>query len=284
MCDVSKRCDGSSKDCSANTFASATTTCGSAPVGTCDLQDTCSGEGAYVENIAAVGTICQAATSECNVSESCDGFRKDCATNAFAPATISCGSAPLGACNLQNTCSGEGACVKNIATAGTVCPAAAGECDVSESCNGSSKTVLPIHLLLQLPLVVVLLWVLAICRIHAVEQVPAWKTLLQLEPYAEQQLAGMMFLRPVMGLIKIVLLMHLLLQQPLVVVLLWEHAICRTHAVEKGPVWKTLMQWEPYAKQQLVSVMSLRAVMAPSKSVLLMHLSPQQLCVGLPHC
>src|SRR5205823_2508701 len=132
--------------CPADAFASATTSCtGSSNGGSCDNDsgDHCSGSGnACVDAFQPATTTCRGAAGQCDVAETCTGSTGACPADAFAPATTSCtGSSNGDACDNDagDHCSGSGnACVDAFQPATTTCRAAAGQCDVAESCTGSS--------------------------------------------------------------------------------------------------------------------------------------------------
>ena len=101
------------------------------------------------------GTVCRAAAGECDVGEVCTGTSLDCPANQFRPNNTPCtgGLCQNGACVAQcttpatcpqpsqpcavATCIG-GVCGTGPRAAGTVCRAAAGDCDLAEVCNGTS--------------------------------------------------------------------------------------------------------------------------------------------------
>lgn len=57
----------------------------------------------------------------------------------YRPAGTACGAFLHAACGTDTgSCDGQGHCMENLAPAGTVCRPAAGECDLPESCTGSS--------------------------------------------------------------------------------------------------------------------------------------------------
>jgi hypothetical protein len=89
-----------------------------------------------------LGDVC----AECLTDSDCDDGNDCTADQCNAgvcefpnlPDGSVCGSAPNGDCDLQDTCT-TGVCVDNVRASGTVCRAAAGECDVAELCDGISQ-------------------------------------------------------------------------------------------------------------------------------------------------
>ena len=62
-----------------------------------------------------------------------------CATSCTLPVVgTACGSAGTGGCDDDDTCDGSGACVDHVLASGTECRAVAGDCDVAETCTGTS--------------------------------------------------------------------------------------------------------------------------------------------------
>jgi hypothetical protein len=137
-CDVADVCDGVSKACP-NVFAPADTECGSEPSGACDRQDQCDGAGTCVDRVRGTNFVCREAANECDVADTCDGVAKTCRPNEFMPQGTRCGDPDDSACNRADTCNGNGACVDRVKGPGAECRADAGECDVADVCDGSSK-------------------------------------------------------------------------------------------------------------------------------------------------
>ncbi len=113
-------CGGGVADCQVCSVAAGGTT-----NGTCTM--------------AKMGSTCRAATSVCDVAETCDGVSGSCPTDTFKPATTSCRSA-AGACDVAEYCTGSSATCPsdNLKPSGAECRASVGACDVAEKCNGSS--------------------------------------------------------------------------------------------------------------------------------------------------
>src|SRR5439155_18941783 len=106
VCDIAESCNGASNDCPADAFKPATTACRAA-TGACDIADSCTGSGPScpVDAKKANGVGCSEDGNPCT-TDLCDGSSNDC---QHAPGNP-----------------------------GAVCRTAAGECDVPESCTGSS--------------------------------------------------------------------------------------------------------------------------------------------------
>jgi hypothetical protein len=84
-------------------------------------------------------TTCRQSAGQCDVAESCTGTSGSCPADGFATATTTCtGGSNGGACDGTDSCDGSGHCVDGFKPATTICRAAAGECDVAESCTGTS--------------------------------------------------------------------------------------------------------------------------------------------------
>ncbi|MFQ5590940.1 MAG: hypothetical protein ACE5HE_07250 [Phycisphaerae bacterium] len=79
-------------------------------------------------------TICGEGQKECS-TEVC---RAGACTTVNFDTTTACGSPSASACDDPDTCDGAGNCSSNTFAQGTVCRAAAGQCDVAEVCDGQS--------------------------------------------------------------------------------------------------------------------------------------------------
>src|SRR6185436_15684556 len=81
---------------------------------------------------------------QCDVAESCTGSSGACPADGFASDTTSCtGASQGGACdnNAADHCSGtSNSCVDAFQASTFECRGSAGQCDVAESCTGSSGT------------------------------------------------------------------------------------------------------------------------------------------------
>src|SRR5262245_5661816 len=147
QCDVAESCTGSSGACPADAFQPATTACvGTSNGGPCDGTDSCKGgENTCVDGFQPATTICRASAGQCDVAESCSGSSGDCPADAFQPATTACvGTSNGGACDGTDSCKGgENTCVDGFQQANTICPPAARQCDVAESCTGTESACPP---------------------------------------------------------------------------------------------------------------------------------------------
>ncbi len=175
-CDVAESCDGLSDACPADGFVSAGTVCRES-AGVCDVAEACTGNAPAcpADGFAGATLRCRDAAGECDVAESCSGAAAECPADARAPADqpctddadqctrdvcdgtgISCTHPSSGACECGNgrvdpgeecdagTTNGTaGSCCTNtcaLRAAGEACRPAAGECDVAETCTGTSAT------------------------------------------------------------------------------------------------------------------------------------------------
>src|SRR5262249_6884890 len=142
QCDVAELCTGNSGACPTDGFADSNTNCtGISQGGACDAQDKCSGTAdTCVDKYADSATVCRPSAGQCDVAEQCTGTSGACPTDVFADTTTNCtGTSQGGACDAQDKCSGTAnTCVDKYADSATVCRPSAGQCDVAESCTGSS--------------------------------------------------------------------------------------------------------------------------------------------------
>ncbi|HEY3353694.1 MAG TPA: LamG-like jellyroll fold domain-containing protein [Polyangia bacterium] len=172
-CDVAETCRGTSAACPADAFVAGGTVCRAA-AGVCDVAETCTGASAACPADVKVATfvVCRAAAGECDTPERCDGINAACPadakgadgtactdttpsdcykatcqagncsqTAAFQPTTVVCRAA-AGPCDVAETCTGSsGTCPPDLkAATGVVCRPAAGPCDRPEYCNGTTIT------------------------------------------------------------------------------------------------------------------------------------------------
>jgi hypothetical protein len=137
---VAESCTGSSGACPADGFQSSTTSCvGTSNGGACDGTDSCDGAGHCVDGYLAATSICRTSAGQCDVAESCTGTSGACPANGFQASTTSCvGTSTGGVCDGTDSCDGAGACVDGFVSATTTCRPSAGQCDVAESCTGTS--------------------------------------------------------------------------------------------------------------------------------------------------
>lgn len=117
----------------------AGTSCGGDPSGACDLQNTCNGAGACIDNVQPTSHACRPIAGACDKAESCDGSSHTCPTDSFLPSTSYC-RASAGICDTAESCTGNSpTCpVDAFLSSNTQCRASAGACDVAENCSGNS--------------------------------------------------------------------------------------------------------------------------------------------------
>lgn len=84
-CDVAERCTGGGVACPADAFKAPGTAC-TADANPC-TSDRCDGSGACTHPPGNAGTICRAATTECDVAEACDGSSTSCPADSGEPDT-----------------------------------------------------------------------------------------------------------------------------------------------------------------------------------------------------
>src|SRR5947208_1688132 len=138
-CDAAETCTGTSTTCPADAFLSSSTVCRAA-VDVCDAAESCTGSSATcpADAIKAAGTVCRAAAGECDLAESCTGTSTACPTDVFKASGTT--STDDGHVCTTDVCSGAGAtCTHPAGNPGAVCRAAAGECDVAETCPGATS-------------------------------------------------------------------------------------------------------------------------------------------------
>ena len=136
-CDVAETCNGTSSTCPDDAFLSADTPCRPA-AGECDLAETCPGDGPDCPDDAMepAGTACTADDNPCTLDE-CDGTNATCQHPA-GNAEVECRAA-AGPCDVAETCTGTStACPADaFLSSDTPCRPAAGECDLAETCPGN---------------------------------------------------------------------------------------------------------------------------------------------------
>ncbi|MBU6280939.1 hypothetical protein KGQ64_01760 [bacterium] len=137
-CDPAENCTGTSSACPADAKASAGTGCSSD--GNPCTADRCDGSSDACGHPAGnPGAPCRAATSACDVVETCTGTSTECPADAFQPSTTTCRVA-AGPCDVVEACTGTSATCPpdGFKAAATVCRDSAGACDPAESCTGTS--------------------------------------------------------------------------------------------------------------------------------------------------
>ncbi len=122
-------CAGTARDCDDH-LGCTTDSCNEA-------QQRC--DNVVQSGFCRIGDACQAngALNPANECEYCDAVANP---TGWTPrgSDASCGGVLSGPCDAQDMCDGAGACVANYQPAGTPCRAASGDCDVAESCTGTS--------------------------------------------------------------------------------------------------------------------------------------------------
>jgi hypothetical protein len=125
------------------TPGNAGTVCRASNGDACDAAETCNGTSAScpADVPAPAGTVCRAGSGVCDVQEVCTGLSNVCPADVKAPGGTpctddgnvctadQCGGTPL---------SGNGVCEHPAGNAGTICRADSGQCDVAETCTGTS--------------------------------------------------------------------------------------------------------------------------------------------------
>src|SRR5439155_828425 len=142
-CDLAERCAGNSSDCPADAKQATGTAC--TDDGNPCTTDACAGTSATCQHTACnPGALCRAAANECDLPESCTGSSSSCPTDLVRTAGTACtDDGNVCTAEVCNGTVGAPACVHNPGNAGTVCRAAAGACDVAETCTGSSSSCPP---------------------------------------------------------------------------------------------------------------------------------------------
>jgi hypothetical protein len=131
-CDLAETCTGSSTTCPADGFKTNGTAC--TDDGNPCTTDLCQ-SGTCTHAAGNAGTVCRAAAGECDLAETCTGSSTTCPTDGFKANGTGC--ADDGNPCTTDLCQ-SGACAHAAGNAGAVCRAAAGECDLAETCTGSS--------------------------------------------------------------------------------------------------------------------------------------------------
>ncbi len=110
------------------------TLCGNAPLGACDVQDTCQ-SGVCVDNLISNGIECRPSAGDCDVAEQCTGSNPDCPTDGYLSGAVEC-RASAGICDVADFCTGSDASCPTDVKSTSLCRASVGDCDVAESCDG----------------------------------------------------------------------------------------------------------------------------------------------------
>ncbi len=171
-CDVAESCPGAGKACPPDVVLSANTACPSgADTNVCTL-DICDGTDVACQHPpASSATLCRASAGVCDIDDYCTGTSTTCPADAKQPSTYVCRTS-AGECDPAETCTGttntcpadgklpnntacpsgadtnpctsdicdgtDNTCQHPAGNGGVVCRAAAGECDLAETCTGTS--------------------------------------------------------------------------------------------------------------------------------------------------
>jgi hypothetical protein len=92
-----------------------------------------------VDRKKSSGTVCLTGTGPCDPNDTCNGTTNTCAA-AYAPNLTACGDPDATACNAADSCDATGTCVDRKKSSAAVCRASGGECDLPETCTGTSAT------------------------------------------------------------------------------------------------------------------------------------------------
>ena len=139
VCDAAESCTGTSGDCPADGWLATSVVCRPS-AGECDLADHCPGTGPNCgpDDKVPTETPCTSDGNPCTI-DWCNGVLNKCQHPA-GNAGATCRAA-AGVCDLAETCNGTSdACPADAKkAAGTTCRAAAGVCDVAETCDGTAS-------------------------------------------------------------------------------------------------------------------------------------------------
>src|SRR5947207_902496 len=129
------------------TFTDAPGTCGNGTVETgedCDLGSALNGAaGSCCKNnctFASSTNTCRAAAGDCDLPETCTGSSATCPADGPRKASGTACTDDGNACTLDQCNGTSTSCQHPAGNGGAVCRAAAGECDLPETCTGSSTT------------------------------------------------------------------------------------------------------------------------------------------------
>ncbi|MFH0900437.1 MAG: hypothetical protein V2A73_07390, partial [Pseudomonadota bacterium] len=145
ICDAPETCDGSTPDCPAERgHAAADIACADLTPGDC-AEARCDGSGRCDQSWAKAdrGQVCRPAIDDdCDAPEACDGVSADCpADSGHAAAGTPCPDISSKDC-ADARCDGDGRCDQSWALADSerACRPARDDCDVAESCTGTSPS------------------------------------------------------------------------------------------------------------------------------------------------
>src|SRR5439155_1828806 len=141
-CDLAETSTGSTTTSPANAVKAAGTAC--TDDGNVCTTDTCNGSvGSPLCTHPAghAGTVCRATVNECDLAETCTGTSTTCPADAVKAVGSAC--TDDGNPCTTDTCNGtldSPACTHPVGNAGAVCRAAVNECDLADTCTGTSTT------------------------------------------------------------------------------------------------------------------------------------------------
>jgi Dictyostelium (slime mold) repeat len=120
--------------CHDNGVKAAGVACGDPTSTECNAADSCNGSGWCVPNLAADGTLCGDAGTQCINQDTCAAGL--CHDNGFVAAGMACGDPSSGQCDAADSCNGSGVCGANHVASGTSCND--GEaCTNADACDGA---------------------------------------------------------------------------------------------------------------------------------------------------
>src|SRR3989442_412090 len=129
------------------TLTDASGTCGNGVVESgeqCDLGTANNGQpGSCCKancNFQPSSNVCRAAAGECDLAETCTGSSSTCPTTDVKKASGMACTDDGNPCSLDQCDGTSNTCQHPVGNAGAVCRAAAGECDIAETCTGTSTT------------------------------------------------------------------------------------------------------------------------------------------------
>src|SRR5207249_3392551 len=132
-------CDGTNADCTHPAGNAGTVR--RAAAGACDVAETCTGSSSSCppDLFQPSSTVCRAAAGACDLAERCSGNSSDCPVDAKQVTGTAC--TDDGNPCTTDACDGTSVTCQHAAgNPGALCRAAANECDLPESCTGSSSS------------------------------------------------------------------------------------------------------------------------------------------------
>src|SRR5439155_640888 len=131
--------DGVTTACPTDAKKSAGTSC-TADTNPCTL-DQCDGTNVTCQHPAGnAGTPCHTALNECDLDHTCTGTTTTCPTTVKSAGTACTDDGNVCTTDTCNGSTSNPLCTHPAGHAGTVCRAAVNECDLAETCTGSSTS------------------------------------------------------------------------------------------------------------------------------------------------